>query len=71
MDEATDGSASAITLGGLGVEGLPADAQNDSSTLDTVIYHTNGTVNDTSDDWVLMVLEDFASNLSTGQFDIV
>lgn len=71
IDEATDGSASVITLGGLGVEGLPADAQNDSSTLDTVIYHTNGTVNDTSDDWVLMVLEDFASNLSTGQFDIV
>ncbi|MBL6787332.1 MAG: hypothetical protein ISQ27_05005 [PS1 clade bacterium] len=42
---------------------------NDSNVLDTVIYNGNYTI-DTSDDWVIMVLEDFTGTLDSPQFDV-
>ena len=44
---------------------------NSSSINDTQIYHTNGTANDTSDDILLMVLEDFTDPLTINDFLIV
>ena len=43
---------------------------NDASINDTIIYSTNGTA-DTSDDFALMVLEDYATALTIADFDIV
>ena len=43
---------------------------NDAGTNDTIIYGTGGTA-DTSDDTVLMVLEDYNTELTPTQFDIV
>ena len=43
---------------------------NDVSINDTIIYSTNGT-EDTSDDFALMVLEDYATALTIADFDIV
>ena len=43
---------------------------NYSRFLDTIIYSTNGT-EDTSDDFALMVLEDYATALTIADFDIV
>ena len=43
---------------------------NYSRFLDTIIYSTNGTA-DTSDDFALMVLEDYATELTIADFDIV
>ena len=43
---------------------------NDVSINDTIIYSTNGTA-DTSDDFALMVLEDYATALTIADFDIV
>ena len=45
--------------------------QNSSSYDDTQIYHTNGTDSDTSDDILLMVLEDFTRDLTIDDFLIV
>ena len=44
---------------------------NSSSTNDTQIYHTNGTASDTSDDILLMVLEDYTAPLNINDFLIV
>ena len=43
---------------------------NNSATNDTIIYSTNGTA-DTSDDFVLMVLEDYNTALTFTDFEIV
>ena len=43
---------------------------NDSGIMDTIIYSTNGTA-DTSDDFTLMVLEDYNVALALTDFDIV
>ena len=43
---------------------------NDPNVSDTIIYATHGTV-DTSDDTVLMVLDDYAEDLTLAHFDIV
>ena len=45
-------------------------ATNDSGVMDTIIYSTAGTA-DTSDDFVLMVLEDYTTALAFTDFDIV
>jgi hypothetical protein len=46
------------------------DGTNDALINDTVIYDTKGTAS-TSDDVVIMVLEDFSTALSITNFDIV
>ena len=43
---------------------------DDASQMNTAIYHTNGTLRDTSDDIVLMVLEDF-TGLDLNMMDII
>ena len=43
---------------------------NDSGVMDTIIYSTAGTA-DTSDDFALMVLEDYNTALTIADFDIV
>ena len=43
--------------------------ENDASVMDTVIYHTRGTSNE-SDDRIVVVLEDFADELTIDMFDI-
>ena len=43
---------------------------NDSGIMDTIIYSTNGTA-DTSDDFALMVLEEYTTALTISDFDIV
>ena len=43
---------------------------NNKWVMDTIIYSTNGTA-DTSDDFALMVLEDYATALTIADFDIV
>ena len=43
---------------------------NDSGIMDTIIYSTNGTAT-TSDDFALMVLEDYNVALTIAQFDVV
>ena len=43
---------------------------NDSTINDTIIYSTNGTA-ETTDDTVLMVLEDYTEDLTITQFDIM
>jgi VCBS repeat-containing protein len=46
------------------------DVSNDATIKDTVIYDTRGTV-DTTDNVVLMVLQDFNTSLTIDHFDIV
>ena len=46
------------------------DSTNDSGVMDTIIYGTGGTA-DTGDDIRLMVLEDYTTDLTPTQFDIV
>ncbi len=43
---------------------------NDASTNDTVIYNTKGTA-DTSDDVIIMVLEDYSTALTIDNFEII
>ena len=43
--------------------------ENDASVMDTVIYHTRGTSNE-SDDIIVVVLEDFTDKLTIDMFDI-
>ena len=45
-------------------------ATNDSGVMDTIIYSTAGTA-DTSDDFALMVLEDYTTALTIADFDII
>ncbi len=45
-------------------------SSNDASTNDTVIYNTKGTAN-TSDDVIIMVIEDYTTALTISDFDIV
>ncbi|MGC6511793.1 MAG: hypothetical protein ACON4J_03380 [Parvibaculales bacterium] len=52
----------------LGLE-TSGSTTNDADIADTVIYHSNKT-NQTDDDWVLMVLEDFTGTLTATHFDI-
>ncbi|MDD9841116.1 MAG: VCBS domain-containing protein, partial [Alphaproteobacteria bacterium] len=49
------------------VSGITASRYNDPNIHDTIIYHTRGT-DDTSDDIVLMVLEDYTTPLTIGDF---
>ena len=44
---------------------------NDANINDTQIYHTNDTASDTSDDILLMVLQDFTTTLTLDMFDII
>ena len=44
---------------------------NDENTNDTIIYDTNSTSSDTSDDQILMVLLDFTETLTIDMFDII
>ena len=44
--------------------------ENDGTKKDTIIYHTNGTATDTSDDFALMVLEDF-TGLTFAMVDVI
>ena len=44
---------------------------NDESKNDTIIYDTNSTSSDTSDDQILMVLLDFTETLTIDMFDII
>ena len=46
------------------------DSSNDSGVMDTIIYGTGGTA-DTGDDIRLMVLEDYTTDLTPTQFDII
>ena len=46
------------------------DYRNDKTKNDTIIYATKGTA-DTSDDVVIMVLEDFTKELTMAMFEVV
>ena len=50
--------------------GSTTNDDNGKVIQDTVIYHGNHT-NDTTDDWVLMVLEDYTAPLAVTNFDVV
>lgn len=44
---------------------------NDADIFDTIIYATQDTANDISDDVILMVLEDFTEELTMADFEVV
>jgi len=43
---------------------------NDANTNDTIIYATQGTDSDTTDDVILMVLEDYTTALTISDFEV-
>ena len=49
---------------------LGSSTSDDTNTDNFLIYHTRGTDSDTSDDILLMVLEDFTGSLTIDAFDI-
>ena len=51
--------------------GVFKTAYNSSSRYDTLIYNTDGSASDTSDDRLLMVLEDYSTTLTIDMFDII
>ena len=50
---------------------IQTDGNSRSNSPDTVIYDTNNSLSDTSDDEILIVLQDFSTDLTIDMFDII